>query len=197
MQAHAFETGKQNNGGAADPSSALRAGDQNTERRRGQDRRKTFDRKELLEMRQARRILFSGASRWALVLAVLFALLGWGIGWIIGPASERLSPGWTRPGALVSLLLGAICGALGGAATRVLYELFHEDQDMPVVVIGVATFVALGAGIHGAGQGGILATLAGIAGGTLAGIASGFVVYLLYSVLRVLSIWVRKEFKGY
>jgi len=148
-------------------------------------------------MRQARRILLWEALRWAVLLAAPFALFGWGIGYIVGPASERLSPGWTEPGALVSLILGAVCGAFGGAAARALYDLFEEDQDMPVVVIGVATFVVLGAGIHGAGQGGLFAILVGIAGGTLVGVASGFVVYILYSVLRALYIWAGKEVNGY
>jgi hypothetical protein len=80
---------------------------------------------------------------------------------------------------------------------RVFYEMFAEDPDVPVVVIGVATFVVLAAGIYSAGQGGIFHTIVGLAVGTPLGIGSGLVAYMLYWALKVIYNWARKELSGY
>ena len=197
IQPHAFETSNQKNGVSDVPFSSLRTDGAKAERRRGQDLRKAFERQELLEMRQARRTLLGEAMRWALFSAVPSAFFGWGIGYVLGPAFERISPGWAAPGAMASLILGAVCGALGGAAARLFYDLFEEDRDMPVVVTGVAALIVLGACIHAAGRGSVFDAVVGIAGGTPVGIASGVAVYILYSFLRVLYIWARQELNGH
>jgi hypothetical protein len=80
--------------------------------------------------------------------------------------------------------------------TRVFYEMFAEDRDVPVVVVGVATFVVLAAGIYGAGQGGIFHTIVGLAVGTPLGIGSGLAAYMSYWTLKVIYIWARKELYG-
>src|SRR6266566_2197380 len=84
-------------------------------RRQRRDRRQMFERRELLELRQERRVLLGQALTWAMVVVIPAAVIGWTLGYAMAPMSAQLSPGWTQPMGLIRLLLGAVCGALGGA----------------------------------------------------------------------------------
>jgi hypothetical protein len=179
-------------------SSSARAEGEAALRQERRDRRETFDRRERLEMAQARRVLLGQLLPWAVFGAAPCALVGWGIAYLLGPAFDWVSPGWAAPSALVSLLLGAVCGALGGATAGVMYySLSDEDHDLPFVVMGGATLVVIVGAIHGAGQGTVLQTLAGIGVGIPVGIIGGLGVYILYWGLKWAYVWVRKEYGAY
>jgi hypothetical protein len=161
------------------------------------DRRKVFARQERLEIQQGRRRLLGLALRWAVVGALPGALFGWGIGFILGLASEQLSPGWAAPAALVSLFLGAVGGALGGAMAGALFHsLFAEHRDVPLVVVGVMTLFVIGGSIYGAGQEGAWHIAVGLAVGIPVGIIGGVVVFLCYGVLKWACVWIRRDVYG-
>jgi hypothetical protein len=161
-------------------------------------RRETFDRQERLELAQSRRMLLGQSLPWAAFGAIVFALIAWGIESTLGFASNWVGPGWAPPGALLSLVLGALCGALGGACAGVLYHsLSDEDSDLPFVVMGVATVIAVVGAVYGAGQGGVLQTALGIGVGLTVGVITGLGVYILYWGLKRAYFWVRKEFNGH
>ena len=74
---------------------------------------------------------------------------------------------------------------------------FAEEQDAPVIVIGVMTLSTSVGGLVGAGHGSLFSTVAGLALGILAGFCSGMVVLMAYSVLRWIYLWAREQIRGY
>ena len=167
-------------------------------RQKRAERQKAFARREVCEMRRERALLLGKALCWAISSAVVAGLFGWGVGSVLDPISGAISPGWSPPAASVRLLLGISCGALGGATIGLFYHsVFEEERDVPVLVLGVMTLFVLIAGIRGAGHGGVLSTLAGLAVGIPAGLCSGMVVSLVYLVLRWSYLWLRDEIRGY
>jgi hypothetical protein len=159
--------------------------------------RRQFARDELLEMQQARKAVIGKAGRWAAIALIPSALVGLGVESFLGLISNPISPGWTAPPIPVSLALGAIAGALGAATAGALVHSFFEmDRDVPVVVIGFATLIVIGAGIFGAGQGGVIYTMVCMGCGLPAGIAGGLVVYISFWGLKWIFDWTLKEVKG-
>ncbi|HEV3205182.1 MAG TPA: hypothetical protein VGY77_12395, partial [Gemmataceae bacterium] len=160
--------------------------------------RRQFVRNELLEMQQSRKTVFGKAGRWAAIALIPSALLGLGLGSFLSLVWNPISADWTAPPILVSLVLGAIAGALGAATAGALFHSFFElDQDVPVIVIGLATLIVIGAGIYGAGHGGMLYSILFMAIGLPAGIAGGLLVYISVWGLKWIFDWALKEVKGF
>src|SRR5437867_682636 len=84
------------------------------ERQERRDRQRQFERQEVREMRQERVSLLGKVLCWAVIVALPCAPFAWGLAYLLGLFPERLGPGWTSPGVALSLLLGALCGAVGG-----------------------------------------------------------------------------------
>src|SRR5262249_14983395 len=156
-----------------------------------------FRRRELREMRRERATLLGKALCWALAAAILYALAGWGLGCLPGLFPTNPGAGWAAPEAGVGLLLGGLCGAVGGAAAGLLYHsLLEEARDVAASVVGVATLTALAGGAFGAGQGSFLRTAGGIALGVPAGLCAGVAVLVAYWGLREAFLWTLREVRG-
>ena len=157
-----------------------------------------FGQRELREMRQEQRAIRAKALRSALTVALPFALFGWASSYVLGLIQGDGDRGFMSMAAAASLLLGATCGALGGALAALLYHsLFEEDQDIPVIVIGVMTLFTILGGVYGMSQGTFAATAGGLAIGTAVGLCAGVAVLMLYSALRGICLWIYKEARGY
>jgi hypothetical protein len=162
------------------------------------NQREMFGRRELREMRQEQRATLAKALRSALTVAIPFALFGWANSYILGLMQGDGDRGAVSAAAAAGLLLGATCGALGGALAGLLYHsLFEEDQDIPVIVIGVMTLFTIMGGVYGVSQGTFAAAAEGIAIGTAVGLCAGVAVLMVYSTLRGIWLWIRKEARGY
>jgi hypothetical protein len=163
-------------------------------RQERRERREKFARQERRDMRGERVVLLRKALLWALAAALPGALVGWGLAYLLDNFAGELGPGWAPPGGGVSMLLGALCGALGAALAGLCYHsLLAEDQDVPLILGGVTTSAAILGGIYGAGQGGVLHTAAGITLGIPAGLCGGVAVWMVYSVLSWAYRWARAE----
>ena len=160
--------------------------------------REMFGRRELREMRQEQRAIRAKALRSALTVALPFALFGWGSSYILGLIQGDGDRGAMSGAAVAGLLLGATCGALGGALAALLYHsIFEEDQDIPVIVVGVMTLFTILGGVYGISQGTLAAAAGGVAIGTVVGLCAGVAVLMAYSALRGICLWIRKEARGY
>ena len=159
---------------------------------------RNWERREVQEMRQARRMILRAAWHWARLVAGPFALVGLGLGSILGPAARWLHPGWAAPSFLVNLTLGALGGALGAALVGALAQwLFEEAKDVPIVGGCAATLFVVTGGIYGAGLGGVWSTLVGLAVGAPVGLVGGVAVYFVYWSLKEVLRMVQGEVKGY
>jgi hypothetical protein len=162
------------------------------------NQREMFGRRELREMRQEQRAIRAKALRSALAVALPFALFGWASSYVLGLIQGDGDRGAMSAAAAAGLLLGATCGALGGALAALLYHsIFEEDQDIPVIVIGVMTLFTIMGGVYGMSQGTFAAAAGGIAIGTAGGLCAGVAVLMVYSALRGICLWIRKEARGY
>jgi hypothetical protein len=162
------------------------------------NQREMFGRRELREMRQEQRAIRAKALRSALTVALPFALFGWGSSYILGLIQGDGDRGAMSAAAAAGLLLGATCGALGGAIAGLLYHsLFEENQDIPVIVIGVTTLFAIMGGVYGMSQGTFAAAVGGVAIGTAVGLCGGVAILMAYWALRGMCLWIRKEARGY
>jgi hypothetical protein len=160
----------------------------------GPARRAQFAQEEAMEMSQARHQLRREAQRWALRAIIPAALIGWALGPVLAPVFIQSNSEWSRPGALLSLLLGAMCGALGAALISLLcHSLFNEDQEIPIIVVGVTMLLATAGGLYGAGLGDFTGAFIGVALGAPLGLIGGVGVLIVYSAVTWVAAWIRKE----
>jgi hypothetical protein len=162
------------------------------------NQREMFGRRELREMRQEQRAIRAKALRSALTVALPCALFGWGSSYLLGLIQGDADRGFMSAAAAAGLLLGATSGALGGALAGLLYHsLFEQDQDIPVIVIGVMTLFTIMGGVYGTSQGTFAAAAWGVAIGTAVGLCAGVAVLMVYSALRGICVWICQEVRGY
>jgi hypothetical protein len=89
------------------------------------------------------------------------------------------------PSVALRLLLGAVCGGMGGAAIGLFFGFVaEEDRDIPVIILGTATLVVITSAVYAAGGDGPLQILTAVAIGVPTGLLVGFGVWAFWVAMR-------------
>jgi hypothetical protein len=149
-------------------------------------------------MRDERRALLMRAVRESWIIAVPAGLLGLGLGYVATSLLEGHIPGLTSAAAGQSVLLAAVVGVLGGVIAGLLnHSVFEEDKEISIITVGFATVFVIVGGVSGVGHESYFYCGMGLAAGVPVGLLCGVLMSMLYTALKHLFLWGRKETRGY